>query len=60
MTNLGKNISTEAGGMDSPGNATLRSGKSANREIGVPRMGWEIKTLDTESADILNSILGLI
>ena len=45
---------------NTPGNATLRSGKSANREIGDPRMGWEIKKLDTESADILNSILGLI
>ena len=49
-------------GMDLPGNATLRSGKNktANREIGDPRVGWEIKKLDTEGSEILNSILGLI
>lgn len=43
-----------------PGNATLRSGKTANREIGDPRVGWEIKKLDTEGSEVLNSILGLI
>ncbi len=34
-------------GMDLPGNATLRSGENeyANREIGDPRVGWEIKKL---------------